>query len=71
MATERSSLAEVPRITPAETEALLNRGQAVVVDVRSSEDYANGHIPGAISAPLNRLRPLLTSLPHDKTIIFY
>lgn len=59
------------RITPAETAELLSRGEAITVDVRSPEDYATGHIPGAISAPLNRLRALLPRLPRDKTIVFY
>jgi len=70
MATKRSSALSL-RITPAETAELLSRGQAVVVDVRSPEDYAGGHIPGAISAPLRRLRVLMSTLPRDKTIVFY
>jgi rhodanese-related sulfurtransferase len=50
---------------------LLNLGRAVTVDVRPPEYYANGHIPGAISAPLRELRQHLASLPRDKTIVFY
>jgi len=64
-------LANTVRITPAETYALLTRSQALAVDVRSPEHYANGHIPGAILTPMNRLRTLLTRLPRDKTIVFY
>ncbi len=70
MAAQRPSAPDL-RITPVETAELLSRGQAVVVDVRSPEDYAAGHIPGAISTPLNRLRSLMPRLPRDKTIVFY
>ena len=71
MASQRAASAPALRITPAETEELLTRGQAVAVDVRSPEDYANGHIPGAILAPLNRLRTILPNLPRDKMLVFY
>ena len=71
MATQRGARAPAPRITPAQTAELLNRGQAIAVDVRAPEYYADGHIPGAISAPLNRLRRILSTLPRDRTIVFY
>jgi rhodanese-related sulfurtransferase len=70
MAAQRSPSPDL-RISPAETAELLNRGLAITVDVRSPDEYAAGHIPGAISAPLNRLRALMPRLPRDKTIIFY
>ncbi len=71
MAREGPNRAPASRISPSETAALLSRGQAVAVDVRSPTDYANGHIPGAISAPINRLARLLPTLPNDKTLVFY
>jgi hypothetical protein len=38
-------------------EALLrrDRGEAVLVDVRSPESYATGHLPGAVNVPLNEI----------------
>lgn len=71
MASQRGAHAPATRITPAETAELLSRGQAIAVDVRAPEYYAGGHIPGAISAPLNRLGRLLPSLPRGKAIVFY
>jgi rhodanese-related sulfurtransferase len=39
---------------PVELERDLKSGDVVVVDVRASEDYEKGHIPGAISLPEGR-----------------
>jgi len=39
---------------PIELERELKSGDVVVVDVRAAEDYAKGHIPGAISLPEDR-----------------
>ncbi len=32
-----------------------DRGEAVIVDVRSRASFAEGHIPGALSIPLDEL----------------
>jgi rhodanese-related sulfurtransferase len=40
---------------PVELARNLNEGnQIVVIDVRESEDYKKGHIPGAVSLPRNK-----------------
>jgi 3-mercaptopyruvate sulfurtransferase SseA len=37
---------------PVELERWVRQGQPVnIVDVRASEDYAEGHIPGAVNLP--------------------
>ena len=41
-----------------------------VVDVRESEDYAKGHIPGAINLPRDRWNSL-EGLQRDKTNVVY
>jgi rhodanese-related sulfurtransferase len=45
----------------------------VIVSVRSAEDYAKGHIPGAINIPLKAIAQLenLQSLDPDKQIVVY
>lgn len=40
------------RITPAQAVQKMNHENAVMVDVRSPEAYAEGHVIGAISLPL-------------------
>ena len=47
-----------------------NRG-AVVLDVRPLDEYASGHISGAISVPLEELEDRLASLPRDTEIVAY
>lgn len=45
-------LASVPRISLAEFRKLVEAGTVVVLDVRSPQAYREGHIPGAVSVPL-------------------
>jgi rhodanese-related sulfurtransferase len=41
-----------PSVSTLEATQLINRSDALVVDLRSAEDYAKGHILGAKSIPL-------------------
>lgn len=36
---------------------MLRAGKALVVDVRESNEFAEGHIPGAVNLPLSRFSP--------------
>lgn len=44
-------------VTPAATAELLGAGTVIVVDVRDGDEWAAGHIRGAIHAPLDSLDP--------------
>ena len=47
---------QAPSITPQELEARLAAGGApLVVDVRTPEEYATGHVPGAINVPVDEV----------------
>lgn len=62
------------RLEPVSREELLEQlehGHVVLVDVRPAEEYAAGHIPGALSAPLNELSTRLAELPHDANVVAY
>lgn len=37
-----------------------------ILDVRSSEEYAEGHVPGAMHIPHDSIQTKLSSLPQDK-----
>jgi rhodanese-related sulfurtransferase/DNA-binding transcriptional ArsR family regulator len=47
------------------------KGLVTVLDVRPPEEYAAGHIPGAINVPLADLRKRLHELPGNREIIAY
>jgi rhodanese-related sulfurtransferase len=46
----------IKRISPAETVRLINRENAVVLDMRSQEDFRAGHITNAISFPSEQMK---------------
>lgn len=41
------------------------------VDVREASEFAAGHIPGALSIPLEDMPQKWSALPKDKTLVFY
>lgn len=43
----------------------------ILIDVRPEEEYKAGHIPTAVSIPLEQLKERMNELPKDKTIIAY
>jgi rhodanese-related sulfurtransferase len=45
-------------------------GSAVVLDVRPGEEYQAGHVPGALSVPVDSLEAL-QGLPKDKEVVAY
>jgi rhodanese-related sulfurtransferase len=57
-----------------ESEELLRRvrrGEVTVVDVRPAEEFRAGHLPGALSIPLDELEACLRGLPRDREIVAY
>ncbi len=65
------STANLPRLTPAEVHALVQKGEAVVVDVRGTVPYELGHIAGAVWMPLGLMNQRAGELPLDKLIVTY
>ncbi len=59
------------RITTSELQALLDKGQAVVIDVRNQASYDQGHIRGARLIPSSEIADRTGELPKDKTIVTY
>lgn len=46
-------------------------GEVTVIDVRPGEEYAAGHIPGAISLPIAALKKGRVTLPKHREIVAY
>lgn len=49
----------------------IRRSEVVVLDVRPTEEYQAGHIPGALSVPLTELKNRLNALPKGRDIVAY
>jgi hypothetical protein len=61
----------VPRINVEESLAKQEQGQAILVDVRSTESFEKSHAAGAISIPEDEIGDRMGELPRDKEIILY
>jgi hydroxyacylglutathione hydrolase len=49
-------------------EARLAATGGVLLDVREPEEYAGGHVPGAVSLPQAELASRLDTVPHDRPV---
>src|SRR3972149_2845313 len=80
-----SHLAEVPHVAreflesrgamePIRVDVLverIRRGEVTIIDVRPHDEYLAGHIPGAVSVPLDELKERLHALPLEGQIAAY
>lgn len=68
-------MVETPsRLTVAEVEDLINRGQPVTfIDSRNPIAWGSSKIkvPGAIRVPIDEVQQYLASLPRDRRLIVY
>jgi rhodanese-related sulfurtransferase len=46
-------------------------GRLTVLDTRPAQEYAQGHLPGAVSIPIDELPQRLAELPTEGTIVAY
>ena len=70
----RQYFAEPESLEPVGAAELLQRlgdDQVLVLDVRPEDEYASGHIPGAISLPVDEIERRLAELPRDREIVAY
>jgi rhodanese-related sulfurtransferase/predicted transcriptional regulator len=67
-------LAHRDELEPVPARELLERakkGLVTVLDVRPAEEFAAGHLPGAINIPLEKLESYLSKLPKRKEVVAY
>lgn len=62
---------DIEPISRVELSKRLREGSVTVVDVRPPEEYAAGHVPGAINLPLRNLGARLEGLPKRREVIAY
>jgi len=66
------SEAPAPSVTcvePSELATLGRQGRLLVLDVRSPEEFAAGHVDGALNVPLDTLAAQALELPRDALIV--
>lgn len=56
-------------LSPMELARMIESGDAVVVDVREPEEFAAGHIAGAVNMPLSSFDPAQIPHPQGKTVV--
>ena len=59
--------ADVPRVTVEDAKAAFDSGEAIIVDVRAPEFFADGHAAGAISIPLGEFETNMQTFHWIKT----
>lgn len=59
------------KVPPQEAVMLLNRDEAIIVDVREKKEFNEGHIKGALHIPMSKLKDQINQLNKhkDKLII--
>jgi ArsR family transcriptional regulator len=61
-------------LEPVSRKELLSRlksGVVTVLDVRPQDEFASGHLPGAVNIPLSELRKRLSELPREQEVVAY
>ena len=63
---------EAPSISAAELHALRESGAApVVIDVRTPEEYASGHVPGAVNIPFDQVAQRIAEVEAPHGVVLY
>ena len=69
---ESGKAATARYVSSATVHAWLESGQPVVfLDVREADEFAAGHLPGAVNVVYDQVDGLATQLPHDRPIVAY
>lgn len=64
------------KLAPMSQEALLEHQakhpqHLLVLDVRSPEEFKEGHVPGAVNIPYDQMASRLGDVPKDKDLVLY
>nr|WP_243643116.1 rhodanese-like domain-containing protein [Thermolongibacillus altinsuensis] len=69
MMTGCSSESGYKNVAVDEAEKLIAEGKVEVIDVRTQEEFASGHIPGAKLLPLQEIESRMDELDKEKTYL--
>ena len=62
---------DIEPLSEMELQDRVRRGLVTVIDVRPPEEYAAGHLPGAINVPIADLKERMSELPRRREVIAY
>jgi rhodanese-related sulfurtransferase/DNA-binding HxlR family transcriptional regulator len=62
---------EMEPVAAADLLERAKKGLVTVLDVRLKEEYAAGHLPGAVNIPMHELERRLAELPKRKEVVAY
>lgn len=65
------SLIETHQISADAAGEILKSGDATILDVRGSNEYKEGHVPGALHIPLGYLDGRVDEIPADKPVLVH
>jgi rhodanese-related sulfurtransferase len=67
------AMAAPPMVTPQQVHELqVKKDPALfVLDVRSPEEFAAGHVPGAVNIPHDQVASRLAEIPKNKEVVLY
>lgn len=67
-----SALAGRPAVSPAAVAEITARADApLLLDVRTPEEFAQGHLPGAVLIPHDQLAARLSEIDRDRWVLVY
>jgi rhodanese-related sulfurtransferase len=70
----KTYLTQIDELEPVPAKELLARarkGLVTVLDVRPTEEFVAGHLPGAVNIPVRELEKRLKELPKTKEVVAY
>lgn len=62
---------ELEAVDADELRRRLEAGSVTVLDVRPVDEFSSGHIPGALSLPVEELERRLAEIPRDRPVVAY
>lgn len=57
-------------VTPAEAKNIIENNSSLII-IDASDDYINGHLPGAINVPIAEIEAKILQLDKNKTYLIY
>lgn len=62
---------EIQNIYPEEIDRYVGNSTAIIIDLRTKNEYEQGHIKGAVNMSVESLDRNIYLIPHNKIIVVY